>query len=148
MMRENRKGFTMIEILVVIVIIATLASAVVLTVADKPDQAKVARAKADISVMETALENFRLDMNRYPTEEDGLKALVKRPEDDEDDRWKGPYIKRIEKDGWGKNYEYFNPGYHNTEGFDIMSYGADGQEGGDKYNADIGNWVEDEELEG
>ncbi|HUT24782.1 MAG TPA: type II secretion system major pseudopilin GspG [Sumerlaeia bacterium] len=149
MRKRSRRGFTLIEILVVVVILTILATSVMLTVTSKPDEARVARSKADISTYETALEQFRLDMLRYPDEEEGLRALVRKPDSDDADRWRGKYVKRIEKDPWGNPYAYIYPGYYNPEGFDLVSYGADGQEGGEgQYDKDIGNWSEeDEELE-
>jgi general secretion pathway protein G len=149
MRKRSRRGFTLIEVLVVVVILTILATSVMLTVTSKPDEARVARAKADISTYETALEQFRLDMLRYPDEEEGLRALVQKPDSEGADRWKGKYVKRIEKDPWGHPYAYVCPGYYNPEGFDLISYGADGQEGGEgQYDKDIGNWSEeDEKLE-
>ena len=145
--RRAQRGFSLIEILVVITIMATLATMVVVMVSGKPDEAKVARAKSDISAFETALETLRLDMGRYPDEEEGLMLLVRRPDSEDGDKWKGPYIKRLEKDPWGNPYVYVNPGYENTEGFDLVCYGADGEEGGeDGLNQDIGNWYEDDEA--
>ena len=87
-------------------------------------------------------------MGRYPTEDEGLIALVNPPDSEDAEKWKGPYVKRLNKDPWGNAYVYLYPGYYNTESFDILSYGADGTEEGEGFNADIGNWnVEDEELE-
>jgi general secretion pathway protein G len=144
--RRAQRGFTLIEILVVIAILATLATAVVVTVSGKPDEAKVARAKADISAFETALETLRLDMGRYPDEDEGLMALVRRPESEDGEKWRGPYIKRLEKDPWGNPYIYVNPGYENTEGYDLITYGSDGEEGGEgEFDKDIGNWLEEDE---
>lgn len=141
-----KKGFTLIEIMVVVIILATLASTVIITMSKKPEEAKVTKAKSDIGTFETVLETFRLEMGRYPTEEEGLQALVKEPESEDADRWKGPYIKRVIKDPWGNPYVYINPGYYNPEGFDLFSYGADGLEGGEDFDTDIGNW-ETEEYE-
>ena len=149
MFRKRRlsKGFTLIEMLVVIIIIATLATGVVLSVSKQPGKAKIARAKSDISTYETAIESFRLDMNRYPAEEEGLFALMRIPESEDSTNWDGPYIKRIEKDPWGNPYVYSNPGFYNTEGFDIVAYGSDGEEGGEigTEMADIGNWIDESE---
>lgn len=141
----KRQGFTLIEILVVVIIIATLAAAVVLSLSGKPDEAAAARAKADISTYETALETFRLDMRRYPEEEEGLNALVNEPDSDDAERWKGPYVKRLTKDPWDRDYVYEYPGAMNERGFDLYSLGADGRPGGEEFNADIGNWNEEDE---
>jgi general secretion pathway protein G len=141
---RRRRGFTLIEILVVVIIIATLAAAVVLSLSGKPDEARVARAKADIGTIETALETFRLDMRRFPEEEEGLEALVKAPDSEDADRWKGPYLKRLEKDPWDRAYVYIYPGEYNEQGYDLLSLGADGKSGGEGVDADITNWSEEE----
>jgi len=147
-LRGSRKGFTLIEILVVIAILATLASAVMMTLHKKPDEARVAKTKSDISSLEQALEVFRLDMQRYPTDEEGLQALVVAPDSEDVDRWKGPYIKRMENDPWGTPYVYAIPGEHNPESFDLMSYGGNREEGGEgEFDTDLGNWQELEEEE-
>ena len=148
MQRTERRGFTLIEILVVIAIIATLATAVVMSIGSAPDEAKVARVQSDINVMESALERYRLDMGRYPEEEEGLAVLVTEPETEEASAWKGPYLKRLQKDPWKNDYVYVVPGENNPASFDIFSYGANGEEGGEgEYDAEIGNWVvEEDEL--
>ncbi|MBX3729941.1 MAG: type II secretion system major pseudopilin GspG [Candidatus Sumerlaeia bacterium] len=140
----RRRGFTLIEILVVVIIIATLAAAVVLSLSGKPDEARAARAKADIGTLETAIEAFRLDMRRYPTDEEGLGALVRKPDGEDADRWKGPYLKRLEKDPWDRDYVYAYPGDRNENGYDLYSLGADGRPGGQDVNADIVNWSEED----
>lgn len=136
----------MIEVLVVVIILVTLASAAMLTMHQKPAQAREARAIADIATLETAIESFRLDMQRYPDEEEGLLALAKRPDSDDAELWKGSYIKRVPKDPWGNPYVYTCPGYMNTESFDLVAYGKDGQEGGEGEDKDIGNWDEEAEM--
>lgn len=143
-MIRRRRGFTLIEILVVVVILATLASAVVWSLRETPDQARIARAKSDVATLESALETFRLAMSRYPTDEEGLQALVTAPDSEDARKWKGPYLKRITRDPWDNPYVYEIPGSRNTDGFDVLSYGADGRAGGEGVNADIGNWVEEE----
>lgn len=145
--QRRRRGFTLIEILVVVIIIATLAAAVVLSLSGKPEEAAVSRAKADISTIETALDMFRLDMRRYPNEEEGLRALVSSDALAADDaaRWKGPYLKRLQQDPWQNDYVYIYPGEMNTQSYDLVSYGADGQPGGGEFNTDIGNWTEEME---
>jgi general secretion pathway protein G len=143
-----RRAFTLIEILVVVTILAILASAVVLTFSGKTDQARVARAKSDIATFETAIETFKLEMRRYPTEDEGLRALVEKPDSEDANRWTHPYVKRLEKDPWGNPYVYVCPGNHNADSFDIISYGADGREGGQgEFDKDIGNWTEEEKSE-
>jgi general secretion pathway protein G len=146
MNQRTRRGFTLIEILVVIAILATLASAIVVTLHKKPDEARVAKTKSDIATLEGVLETCRLDMRRYPTEEEGLMALVKAPDSEDADRWGGPYIKRLQRDPWDRDYVYVAPGTYNPESFDLFSYGADGMEGGDGFNADIGNWEAEEMM--
>ena len=147
MRRRSRRAFTLIEMLVVIIIIATLATGVVLTVANRPGEARVARAKADIAKLESVIEQFRLDMRRYPDEEEGLAALVSPPDSADAELWRGKYIKRNVKDPWGRPYIYRFPGEINADGFDLVSYGLDGEEGGEGENADVGNWESEEMFE-
>jgi len=145
---SSRRAFTLIEILVVVTILAMLASAIVLSFSGETDRARVARAKSDIATLENAIDRFKLDMRRYPAEEEGLVALAQRPDSEDATRWKGPYIKRLEKDPWGNPYVYVVPGDHNTESYDLICYGADGQEGGPgEYDKDIGNWAQEERPE-
>ncbi len=134
------RGFTLIEIMVVVIIIGLLAAVIVPTVIDKVDEAKVSKAKQDIQSLETALTMFRLDNSKYPTTEQGLNALVQQPTDPSIRHWRpGGYLSRISKDPWGFEYHYDNPGAHGKE-YDLYSLGADDQPGGEKTNADIGNW--------
>jgi general secretion pathway protein G len=134
------RGFTLIEIMVVVVILGLLAAIVVPTVVSKIDDARVAKAKQDVLSMETALTMFYLDNSKYPTTEQGLKALVQQPTDPTIRNWKaGGYIERVSKDPWGNDYQYAFPGTHGKP-YDLYSLGADGQPGGDGINADIGNW--------
>lgn len=133
-------GFTLIEIMVVIVIIGLLAAFIVPTVIGKVDEAKVAKAKGDIQALEAALSIFYLDNSKYPTSEQGLKALVQQPNDPTIRHWKpGGYLERVSKDPWGNEYQYVLPGNHGKT-YDLYSLGADGQPGGEGINADIGNW--------
>lgn len=143
---RKRRGFTLIEILVVVIIIATLAAAIALSLSSKPDEARVARVHSDISTLETAIENFKLDMRRYPTQEEGLSVLDKKPDGDDAARWKGPYTKRVEQDPWDHDYIYVIPGTKNENGFDLSSLGADNREGGKGYDTDIGNWKAEPEA--
>jgi general secretion pathway protein G len=133
-------GFTLIEIMVVVVIIGLLAAVIVPTVISKVDEARVAKAKQDIQSLETALTMFRLDNSKYPTTEQGLTALVTQPTDPSIKHWKpGGYLQRVSKDPWGNDYQYVYPGTHGKE-YDVYSLGADGAPGGDGIDADIGNW--------
>lgn len=133
-------GFTLIEVMVVIVILGILAAIVVPRVMDNPDKARVAKAKQDIRTLESALNMYRLDNITYPSTDQGLEALVQQPSGEPEARnWKkGGYVDRLPKDPWGNGYQYLNPGVHGA--IDIFTYGADGQEGGDEMNSDIGNW--------
>ena len=137
---RRSRGFTLIEIMVVIVIIGLLAAFIVPTVIGKVDEARVAKAKGDIRALETALSMFYLDNSKYPTTEQGLKALVQQPNDPTIRHWKpGGYLERVSKDPWGNDYLYVFPGQHG-KAYDLYSLGADGQPGGEGINADIGNW--------
>lgn len=133
------RGFTLIEILVVVVILGILAAIVVPRVMERPGEARVTRAKQDIQGIVTALSLYKLDNFNYPSSEQGLDALVNKPAGQPDAaNWKGPYLDRIAKDPWGKPYLYQHPGQHGD--IDIYSYGADSKPGGDGEAADIGNW--------
>jgi general secretion pathway protein G len=135
-----QRGFTLIEIMVVVVIIGLLAAVIVPSVVNKVDEARVAKAKQDITSLETALTMFRLDNSRYPTTDLGLTALVTQPTDPSIRNWKpGGYVKRISKDPWGNDYVYVYPGTHGGE-YDLYSLGADNQPGGEGTDADVGNW--------
>lgn len=133
-------GFTLIEIMVVVVILGILAGVVVPKIMDRPDQAKIVRAKSDIRSIESALNMYKLDNHGYPDSQQGLQALVNKPSGGNEARnWKqGGYLDRLPKDPWGNDYRYLNPGDHGA--VDVYSLGADGQQGGSGMNADIGNW--------
>ena len=137
---KHQTGFTLIEIMVVIVIIGILASVVVPRVMDNPDKARTTKAMHDIRALESALDIYRLDNFTYPTTDQGLEALVTQPSGSpEAKNWKsGGYIKKLNKDPWGNDYLYLNPGQHGE--IDLYSFGADGATGGDGVNADIGSW--------
>lgn len=136
--RDFKGGFTLIELLLVMVILTVLAAVVVPKFTKRSEQARITAANTDISNLEVALDSFEVDMGRYPTSTEGLKALVDEPYGTKTLSWKGPYIKRgVPNDPWGNQYVYTIPGKHNTYGYDLYSYGADGQEGGDD---DIDNW--------
>jgi general secretion pathway protein G len=129
-------GFTLIELLLVLVILAVLAAVVVPKFTKRSEQARVAAAKTDISNLDTAFDAFEVDTGRYPTSDEGIKALMEQPSNAKD--WKGPYLKRLVlNDPWGNPYVYRCPGQHNTSGYDLYSFGPDGQEGG---GDDIDNW--------
>jgi len=133
-------GFTLIEIMVVVIIIGLLAAVIVPNVISKVDEAKIAKAKSDIQALETALTMYRLDNSKFPTTEQGLTALVTQPTDPTIKHWRaGGYIQRVSKDPWGNEYQYVYPGAHGKE-YDLFSMGADGQPGGEGNDADIGNW--------
>ena len=141
MNRENinntQRGFTLIEVMVVVVILGILAAFIVPKLMDRPDAARIAKAKSDIGAIESALNLYRLDNHRYPATDDGLEALVNKPANAP--TWKeGGYLERLPMDPWGKPYQYLSPGIHGT--VDIFSLGADGAEGGDGANTDLGNW--------
>ncbi len=138
--RRAHAGFTLIEVMVVIVILGILAAIVVPRVMDRPDTARITKAKQDIRTLESALNLYKLDNFSYPSTDQGLEALVRKPSGTPEPRnWKeGGYIDRLPKDPWGNDYQYLNPGVHGS--IDIYSLGADGQEGGEGINADIGNW--------
>jgi general secretion pathway protein G len=137
---RRARGFTLIEIMVVVIIIGLLAAVIVPQVISKVDEARVAKAKQDINSLETALTMYRLDNSKYPTSEQGLAALTTQPTDPSIKHWRpGGYIQRISKDPWGNDYQYVYPGTHGKE-YDLFSLGADGAPGGDGIDADIGNW--------
>lgn len=138
--RCRQGGFTLIEIMVVVVILGILAALVVPQVMSRPDQAKVTVAKGDIKAIAAALDMYKLDNFSYPSTQQGLEALVSRPSGSPQPRnWNADgYLKRLPKDPWGNEYQYLAPG---TKGsYDLFSYGADGKPGGSELNADIGNW--------
>lgn len=142
--RHAQRGFTLIEIMVVVVILGILAAIVVPNIIDRPDAARVAKARQDIRAVESALKLYRLDNFRYPSTEQGLKALVERPTTQPEPRnWKsGGYLDRIPTDPWGETYHYRNPGEHGE--IDVYTLGRDGRPGGEETDADIGNWTVDD----
>ena len=134
---RNKDGFTLIELLVVMIIIGLLAALVGPRFIRQEEKAKIKATKAQIELLGTALDTFRLDVGRYPTTEEGLEALRTKP--GALDRWDGPYLKKdLPLDPWGKAYVYRSPGEHGP--FDIVSYGADGVAGGEGDNRDITSW--------
>ncbi len=130
-------GFTLVELLVVMVIIGLLAALVAPRFMRQEEKAKLKAARAQIELLGTALDTFRLDVGRYPTTEEGLNALSRQPPALE--RWDGPYLKKeVPLDPWGKPYVYSSPGQHGP--YDLLSYGADGAPGGEGDNRDITSW--------
>ena len=131
-------GFTLIEILVVLVILGLLIAIVAPNVMDRLPEAQITKAKADIRALESALNLYKLDNFNYPNTDQGLESLVAKPAGTPEPRnWK-QYMDRLPKDPWGNDYQYMSPG---TKGdIDIFSFGADGRPGGQEENADIGNW--------
>ncbi len=139
-MLNKQQGFTLIEVLVVITILTILAALIVPRIMDRPDQARVVAATNDLRAIESALNLYRLDNGVYPSTEQGLQALVQKPDTGNIPRnWKsGGYLDHLQKDPWGNDYQYISPGTHGD--VDIFTYGRDGQPGGEGYNADIGSW--------
>ena len=137
----RRSGFTLIEILVVIVVIAILATLVAPNVFQHVGAAKSATAKSQIEMLGAALDAYRLDNGAYPTTQQGLGALWEKPTIDPPVNWRAPYLRKpVPMDPWGRAYLYMFPGQANPTGYDLISYGADGLPGGDGENADILSW--------
>lgn len=138
--RARRAGFSLVELMVVIVIIGLLATVVVINVLPAQDRAMVEKARADIAVLEQAVETYRLDNLSFPSARDGLNALTAAPSDlERPERYRdGGYVRRLPEDPWGNPYQYAQPGTHGR--VDIWSFGADGEPGGEGDDADIGNW--------
>lgn len=137
----RRVAFTLIEILVVIAVIAILASLVAPNVFQHVGTARSTTARSQLEMLATALDAYRLDTGRYPTTEQGLAALTTAPAVDAPPAWRGPYLRRaVPLDPWGNPYVYTAPGANNPAGFDLLSLGADGRPGGEGDNADILGW--------
>lgn len=136
-----KAGFTLTELMVTLFIIGLLSVVVAVNVLPLLNQASSDKARVDISQLDAAVEQFRLDMLRYPTTEEGLEALVSLPDNaDRADRYRpGGYIKKLPQDPWGNAYQYLEPG-EDGRPFDIFSFGRDGRPGGEDDDADIGNW--------
>src|SRR5688572_2906303 len=133
--RRRQAGFSLIELLLVLVILAVLAAVIVPKFTNRTEQARITAAKTDISMLESALDTYEIDNGGYPSTEEGLQALV--TQTGSATAWNGPYIKRgMPEDPWGNPYVYRNPGTNNPNGYDLSSLGPDGREGGD----DITNW--------
>nr|WP_267929672.1 type II secretion system major pseudopilin GspG [Paraburkholderia sp. ZP32-5] len=138
--RDGQRGFTLIEIMVVIAILGILAALIVPKIMSRPDEARRVAAKQDIGSIMQAMNLYRLDNGRYPTQDQGLRALVEKPATDPvPNNWKdGGYLERLPVDPWGNPYQYLSPGTHGD--IDIFSFGADGKAGGEANDADIGSW--------
>ncbi len=133
-----QRGFTLIELMVVLVIIGLLAALIVPNVLDRADDARVTAARTDISNLMQSLKLYKLDNQRFPTGEQGLQALVAKPTAGPiPNNWK-PYLEKLPSDPWGNPYQYVNPGVKGQ--VDVFSFGADGQSGGEGRDADIGSW--------
>ena len=141
MKRNIQRGFTLIEILVVVSILAILGALIVPKIMDRPNEARIVAAKHDIGTVVAALKLYKLDNGRYPTTDQGLLALVEKPTSEPvPANWKsGGYLEKMPKDPWGHDYLYLNPGIKRE--IDVMSYGADGVQGGEGFDADLGSWM-------
>lgn len=139
---DKDSGFSLLELMVVVVILSILALVIVPRVIDRPDQARAARARSDIAAVSSAVALYRLDNFRYPTTAQGLQALVTRPTNDPvPSNWSsGGYMDRLPVDPWGQPYQYLSPGVHGD--FDVFTYGADGVSGGTGADADVGSWAD------
>jgi len=141
--RDAACGFTLVELMVVVAIIAILAAAVVPSLVGRTEKAKRSRAMSDVSAFKTALLAFYLDCGRYPTTEEGLDALIRAPASIDSDKYQeGGYLEysQVPKDPWGNDYVYVSPGRESGKGYDLESYGRDGRDGGSKDDADIESW--------
>lgn len=137
---RSRAGFTLIEILVVVVILGILATVIVPRVMGRPEEARRTKAAVDIRGLETALNLYKLDNGNYPSTEQGLEALATKPTTGEMPKnyKSGGYLKKVQNDPWGNPYIYLSPGAHGD--YDLMSFGADGEQGGEENDADINSW--------
>lgn len=147
-MTNREKGFTLLEILIVITILGILASLIAIRVMDRPGEARAMKAQIEINTLENALKLFKLDNAFYPSTDQGLQALVEEPTTGRiPGKWReGGYLEKgvVPKDPWGNDYIYLSPGVQNRD-FDLWSYGADGEEGGEGEDADITNWTVENE---
>ena len=140
--RTRQAGFTLTEIMVVVFIIGLLSTVVLINVVGATGQSRTTKARADIATLSNALEQYSLDMNSYPTEQQGLEALVSMPDGAGDETRYRPngYIRKLSTDPWGRAYVYKRPASKSGGAYDLYSLGADGKEGGTELDADIGNW--------
>jgi general secretion pathway protein G len=138
---QKTRGFTLIELMVVLVIIGLLAALIIPNVLDRAEDARVTTAQTQIRNLEQALKMYRLDNQRYPSTEQGLQALLSKPTTNPvPNNWRRPYMDELPQDPWGAAYQYQNPGTKGRGGIDLFSMGADGQRGGEGKDADIGHW--------
>lgn len=136
---RRRTGFTLLEIMVVVIILGILAATIIPQFIGATQEAKVGAAKAHVAELESALERYYVHMDRYPSQEEGISVLEKAPAN-EASRWRGPYIKQLRNDPWGHPYQYRRGGPHHPNSFDLWSRGADGADGGEGDASDVGNW--------
>jgi len=141
-MKKFNHGFTLVEVMVVVVILGILASIIVPKIMSRPDEAKIVKAKQDILAIESALQLYKLDNGFYPSTDQGLKALVNKPEDEPlPQNWKADgYLKNLPVDPWNRAYQYLNPGVHNSNDVDLFSYGPKGANVEQDDGSLIGNW--------
>ena len=132
-------AFTLIEITVVVIILAVLAVSIIPQFMGLTTDAKISTAKSHVAELEAALERLYVNMDRYPTADEGLKLLVEAPSGDAKN-WRGPYVQQLRNDPWGNPYQYKRPGVHHPNGYDLWSRGSDGADGGEGTAADLGNW--------
>ena len=140
-LNRNKRGFTFLEIMFVVVIIGILAAIVGPNLVGKSEKARITTTRAQMNSIKTTLQQFEMGVGRFPTTEEGLEALVKCPSEVSEDMWDGPYLEEIPKDGWGNDFVYKYPG-DNAVYYDLYSYGPDGQE---ETEDDITNWKKDDE---
>lgn len=136
---SKQQGFTLIEIMIVVVILSILASLIIPRIMNRPDQARVVKAQQDMRALQSALNMYRLDNYHYPNTNQGLQALVTKPSGEpKPANWQQPYLDKLPMDPWGQPYLYLMPGKHSD--FDLFTYGADQHKGGEESDADLGNW--------
>lgn len=137
--RRGQRGFTLIEIMVVVIIIGILAVSIIPQFMGTTNDAKISAAKANIAELESAVNRFYVHMDRYPTTDEGLKVLVSAPADG-DKNWRGPYISQLRADPWGNAFQYKSPGTHHPTSFDLWSQGSANTAGAEGGGTEIGNW--------